>query len=374
VHSTIEISEAVEPSNLIPVKPKRYVLALDGVRFLAILVVILKHTGLGATSTFLPIRLLGSLVKIGGGVPLFFIISGYLITGILLDTRSSENRYRNFIARRSLRIFPLYFAYLLFAIALTRLLTPTHLHSIWVFTFYLQNIFVDRANNFGAILPVFHLWTLGVQEQFYLLWPVLIWSCSNLRHVRALCWGVLLGSFLIRAFVTIHLGDLVLADQLMPSRAGEMCLGGLLAVERYNESWISRIWPKLMLPLFAVVITLVLLHVENGKTGFLFVEEIVALVAACLLAAALIPASTTSRILSHRSLTSIGAKYSYGLFIFHPAILDFCSKVLHLGHSPVDSVERVLITLTASLILAILSYHCFEKPFLSLKRYFVAKL
>jgi peptidoglycan/LPS O-acetylase OafA/YrhL len=364
---------ATEPIAQIPIKPKRYVLALDGVRFLAILVVILKHTGLGATSTFLPLRILGSLVKIGGGVPLFFIISGYLITGILLDTRSSANRYRNFIARRSLRIFPLYFAYLALVIGTTRLFASTKFHNIWVFAFYLQNVFLHRANNFGSILPVYHLWTLGVQEQFYLVWPFLIWSCSTLRRVRGLCWSVLIGSFLIRAFITIHLGDLPLADQMMPSRAGEMCLGALLAVERYDESWLSRVWPKLMPPLAVLMVLFVFLRFEDGRVGLVLVEVTLAFLAACLLAAALVPNSLTTRILSNRVLTGIGGKYSYGLFMFHPSVLLFCEKVLRLGHTTANGIERIVITLSASLVLAVLSYHLFEKPFLTLKRFFAAR-
>jgi peptidoglycan/LPS O-acetylase OafA/YrhL len=366
--------EAVKPIAELPDKPRPYILALDGVRFLAIVVVILKHTGLNATSSFLPLRLLGSMVKIGGGVPLFFIISGYLISGILLDTRSSENRYRNFMARRSLRIFPLYFAYLFLAVALTWLTTSTPLHSIWVFVFYLQNIFLVRADNFGAVLPVFHLWTLGVQEQFYFAWPFLLWSCSSLRRVRSLCRGIVLGSILIRIFLTIHLGEFALAERLMPCRAGEMCLGTLLAVERYEETWISRIGPKLMAPLSVLLIVLVIRHTERGNVGMLFVEEVLALLAACLLAGALVPASRTSRFLSHRVFITIGGKYSYGLFMFHPVVLLlFCGKVLHLGNTSMAGVERVAVTLAGSLVLAVLSYHFFEKPFLSLKRYFPAR-
>jgi peptidoglycan/LPS O-acetylase OafA/YrhL len=355
------------------VKPKRYVLALDGVRFLAILVVILKHTGLGASSTFLPLRVLGSLVKIGGGVPLFFIISGYLITGILLDTRSTADRYRNFIARRSLRIFPLYFAYLFVTVGATWLFTSTHLHNIWVFAFYLQNIFVDRANTFGAVLPVYHLWTLGVQEQFYLLWPFLIWSCSTLRRTRILCWTVLIASFALRIYLTVHAGDIAVAGQLMPTRACEMAIGAILAIERYQETWISRVWPRLMMPLALMLVTLIYFRVEDLRPGLALVDITLALLAGCLLAAALLPNSLTARVLSKRIFTSIGGRYSYGLFMFHPAVLLFCKEVLHLGNTHANSIERVVITLSASLVLAILSYHLFEKPFLTLKRFFAAR-
>jgi peptidoglycan/LPS O-acetylase OafA/YrhL len=314
------------------------------------------------------------MVKIGGGVPLFFIISGYLISGILLETRTTDNRYRNFMARRSLRIFPLYFAYLFLVVALTWLTTSRPLHSIWVFAFYLQNIFLERADNFGAVLPVFHLWTLGVQEQFYFAWPFLLWGCSSLRRMRSLCWGIILGSVLIRMFLTIHLGEFGLAERLMPCRAGEMCLGTLLAVERYDETWISRIGPRLMAPLSLLLIVLVIRHTEGGNLGMLVVEEVLALLAACLLAGALVPASHTARILSHPLLTAIGGKYSYGLFMFHPVVLlFFCGKVLHLGNGSTAGIERLVVTLCGSLVLAVLSYHFFEKPFLSLKRFFPAQ-
>ena len=358
------------PISQASIKPKHYVLALDGVRCLAILIVVLRHTGFGASSAFLPLRLIGTLIKISGGVPLFFIISGYLITGILLEARSSENRYRNFIVRRALRIFPLYFAYLSLAIGLTWLFTSTHLHNIWIFVFYIQNMFPDRVNQFGAILPVYHLWTLGVQEQFYFLWPFVIWSCSSLRRVRGLCWTILVCSFLLRAFLTIHMGDSVLADRLMPTRACEICLGALLAVERYNKTWISHVLPKLMLPLATLLIVLACTRIEEKMPGLVLVEGTVALLAACLLAAALVPNSLTARILSLPLFTTIGRKYSYGLFILHPAVILFCEKVLHLNHTTADSIERTVFTLCASLLLAMLSYHFFEKPFLVLKRFF----
>src|SRR5690625_4685275 len=151
--------------------PHQYVKELDGVRGVAILLVILFHcfpsplTGLGWI-----------------GVDLFFVLSGFLITGILIDSKGNKRYYSNFIGRRILRIFPLYYLVLFIMLFLLPLIGRGFSsgsnysfylrHQGWFWS-YLQN-WLFSFHGFPKNLILSHFWSLGVEEQFYLVWPFLV--------------------------------------------------------------------------------------------------------------------------------------------------------------------------------------------------------
>lgn len=346
--------------------------ALDGMRLLAVLMVVFKHTGMGASSSFAPLRMVGIFAKVGSGVPLFFVISGFLITGILMDTAHTADRYRNFLARRSLRIFPLYYLYFAAAIVVTYFVTASWVKNPWVFAAYLQNVFLFRADQTNSQLPLYHLWTLGVQEQFYVLWPLLVWGCRSLRDVRKLCWLIFFASVACRIYV-ISAGEFRLSEVLMPCRAGEMSLGGLFALEYYGATWISKVWPKLMLPLGSALVLLIATGRYVHPFSLLLLQEVIALFSVALLAAVLVPGSWSSRMLGCRPMSYLGRRYSYGLFIFHPAVLIGCERLLHLGHGFRDGLERAAGTVVGGLLLSAIFYSIVENPCLRLKAYFSAR-
>src|SRR5207248_3717098 len=158
----------------------KYIPALDGVRLLAVGLVMLHHLTRGSqTSIFL--HLIGLQVNNGLGPTLFFVLSGVLLTTVIVDARGTDHRYRNFLTRRALRILPLYLGYLGVAVVATFWLTGQHLQNLWVFGFFLQNTFLTAASKTGSALPMYHLWTLAVQDQFYVLWPLLLWRCESIR-------------------------------------------------------------------------------------------------------------------------------------------------------------------------------------------------
>lgn len=346
-----------------------YVHALDGIRFLAVFMVLLKHTGFGASSHFAPIHMVGTLAKEGTGVPLFFVVSGFLITRILDGNRSGVQRYRNFVARRSLRIFPLYYAYVILC-AIVAFAAGHSLTHAWVYLLYLQNVFPALSSDNHGVLPMYHLWTLSAQEQFYLVWPLLVWACPDFRKVRRLCWTVVFLSFLVRLLVNRYL-PLAYSEQLMPCRAGEMALGGLFAMECYGRTWISSLGPKLLWFFLALSCGVALMHFGETPFGLMMLHEFIALFATSLLAAALDARTLTAKVLGVRWLAEIGRKYSYGLFIFHPMV---GSLIQRLGHLEVGSVAdgflRVAFTVVCSVFLAKLSYTYFERHALHLKRFF----
>ena len=174
------------------------------------------------------------------GVDLFFVLSGFLITSILLDTKAQPHFFRNFYVRRTLRIFPLYYAILVATLVLPPLLwsgaADSKLFSViaarapWFWT-YTANI--DIALHDWEIAGVLgHFWSLAVEEQFYLLWPALVWFCplNRLRHV---CVGLIVVAVVTRT--ALWSADMSLAGfTLMPARADALAIGAWVAATRHS--------------------------------------------------------------------------------------------------------------------------------------------
>ena len=208
--------------------------ALDGVRGLAILLVIAFHArvvfGSTAEIPYLGFRLLG----LGwSGVDLFFVLSGFLITGILLDSCESPTYFRTFYLRRVLRIFPLYFAYLFLILVVARFtwlaISGTDLwqstNPWWYFT-YLLNWKADHGYN-DHVLG--HLWSLAIEEQFYMVWPAVVWLAPR-RHLQWLCLAVAAGALGARFWMGSHGFDSEAVYRMTPGRMDTLALGAFVAV------------------------------------------------------------------------------------------------------------------------------------------------
>src|SRR2546427_8382575 len=186
---------------------------LDGLRGVAVLLVLLIHAIWGplrpATAS---IDVVVRAVAYAGwmGVDLFFVLSGFLITGILLDTRGQPGWWPNFIARRALRIFPLYYGALtVLFVLLPRLarwsepqFTTLQANQTWYWT-YTVNLLAALTQGRGTPLSTLHFWSLSVEEQFYLIWPLIVWACKPRSLLRVIGLIVIGGlSFLLR--VVLH--------------------------------------------------------------------------------------------------------------------------------------------------------------------------
>ena len=176
--------------------------ALDGIRGAAAAAVFIYHYGGGARSSNPAFRLSGQAVHLGWvGVSLFFVLSGFLISGILLDSFERPGWWKTFYIRRTLRIFPLYYTALLGGMLVHLLLRVpwSSIAPVWPFFFYLQDI--PGLVRFELLSPLFvlgHFWSLAVEEQFYLFWPFLLLLASRRGRVRRLCLGVCLLSLIFR--------------------------------------------------------------------------------------------------------------------------------------------------------------------------------
>jgi peptidoglycan/LPS O-acetylase OafA/YrhL len=365
--------------------------ALDGLRGAAILMVLVYHFTLygGMQPDTAPDALYAGVAMLGWvGVDLFFVLSGFLITGILRDTRDEPFYFRNFYARRTLRIFPVYYATLIVAFGLIpalftisdgfeRLLGD----QLWYWT-YLVNFEVAR-DYWPEFFALGHLWSLAVEEQFYLLWPLLVF-CVRGRRLGAVCIAIVAAAPLIR-WGLVQAGSTLGAYVLMPARSDALALGALIALIARKPGGVARL-ARSVRPVMAVSASALLaMLLWRGGLGTedrvvqVFGFSAVALFFGALLVLALAaPAeSALGKLLRNRALRITG-QYSYALYLFHHPIAIF----LGANYMPVGSLPRLLgsqlpaqvfffaVAGAASFALAWLSWRLIELPFLRLKTRF----
>lgn len=224
--------------------------ALDGVRGIAIVLVLLHHFTVFDPRTRADAWLSFSTLLGWSGVDLFFVLSGFLITGILLDARGSDRYFSSFYARRILRIFPLY--YLIVALSFIVLPLFPRWHQLlvgsgdiaqWPYWTYLVNFAIADRNDFQhGVLDV--AWSLAIEEQFYLLWPAVVWLLSP-RWLGALCIAIVVAAPVLRSVALAGGADPVDVYVLPYLRADALALGGLLAwlARRHQLSSLRRFGP-----------------------------------------------------------------------------------------------------------------------------------
>src|SRR5690349_13571972 len=176
---------------------------LDGLRALAIIPVIFLHT-YPRDGMWRWLRVVGDAGWMG--VDLFFVLSGFLITGILYDTLGERHCYRNFIARRTLRIFPLYFGCLCVFVSLARWFSPSDWDRMnawggpWWFFVYLGNVREVWMNSSPPIFSFVPMWSLQVEEQFYLVYPLIVLSLGR-SHLKRFLIACVIAAPLIRTCI-----------------------------------------------------------------------------------------------------------------------------------------------------------------------------
>jgi peptidoglycan/LPS O-acetylase OafA/YrhL len=315
------------------------------------------------------------------GVDLFFVLSGYLITSIILRDADSPNFYRTFYARRTLRIWPIYYLTLLGLVAINPFLAePDRLLDLPYALTYTQNIPFYWGQVPPPTHPAFdHAWTLAIEEQFYLIWPALVvWAGP--RRLVPLC------LLTIGIALACRSGDgwIVprLPERLLVSRCDGFALGGLLAWAFAEGGWAAR-RRDLASMTFGAITSLASAYLiwgcwTSGALSFIGLptpmdpaETIFAF--ACLFAGVigLVTLHAGSRWLAplrFRPLAYLG-QISYGLYLYHYVvywIIDGCHqrpRSLLIGQSWTTQALK----LGASLSVAVLSWHLIERPILRWK-------
>lgn len=361
--------------------------ALDGLRGLAILLVLVTHFTVLTPMTAAD-RAVAAVAEHGWwGVDLFFVLSGFLITGILLDAKGGPNFFRNFYARRTLRIFPLYYAVVFFTLVVLPLVpSPTARdyaalegNPAW-YWLYLSNFDMALEGRFtNRILSV--TWSLAIEEQFYLVWPLLVFFLS--RRALAVASVVLIVTAVAsRTFLLLSPAyNGLMLYMPTPCRTDALALGALLALawRSPNGLALSRVLALRALP--AVAVGLVLVHLipweyRGRAMGGTVLFTLVALLFASLLTLTLTTPGLAS-VFATPALTTLG-KYSYALYLLHlPVATILRDRVFPptafpklLGSALPGQLLFYALATAASLALAVLSYHLFEKHFLKLKRHF----
>jgi peptidoglycan/LPS O-acetylase OafA/YrhL len=363
------------------------ILALDGVRGVAVLLILFHHLVLasGIDQVFWWDRQVYKIACSSWlGVDLFFVLSGFLITGILFNSKGSNQYFRSFYGRRVLRIFPLYYGYLILAL----LLIPIFLQhesgqelietQAW-YWLYLSNVHVALEGwpNLGV---VGHFWSLAIEEQFYLLWPLAVWALTR-RQLLFLAAACFLGAVAFRIVMPSSLDIYV----LLPTRMDALAAGAFLALVVRGENGISVLgkWPMFLFSACSTILLAIYLKAGGWLSyndplvsiiGYTFIATAFASLIALLLTAE--PRSWLCRIFSGRSLVFLG-KYSYGLYVLHIPVIWFLeSNGLQTGLFPRlwgSSLPGVLVFCVIggglSVLCAMASYHLWEARFLRLKRY-----
>ncbi len=348
--------------------------ALDGLRGIAIILV-LAHGFDVIQTKHGPGHAVDVALDLGWiGVQLFFVLSGFLITGILLDTRRAEGYYKNFLIRRVLRIFPLYYAVLFVAFVIAPHIVnvpPGHgEHQLWLWT-YLANF----AEPFGRGEPVFpHFWSLAVEEQFYIVWPLVVYLVGRKGTIGV---GIALVAIAIaaRIYVRGHYNELA-AYTFTPCRMDALAIGAIAAAMIRGERTRSVIAHQ-RATLMAVAGSLVV--IGGAAIGHLLREgpnmqtsgyTVIAIGFALILVAAMPPRRLPARLLGFAPLRTIGL-YSYGMYVFHAPLHVYVGlPILERIDPTYGTVSGIIYAVVLGLVtlgLAMLSYHLFEVRFLRLK-------
>ncbi|MCU1321457.1 MAG: hypothetical protein JWM43_1106 [Acidobacteriaceae bacterium] len=373
--------------NFQPINFKTRFPALDGIRALAVTMVFFAHYGGGAHGGIV-LQLLNQLRSRGWtGVDLFFALSGFLITGILFDTRSDSHYFKRFFARRSMRIFPVF--YLVCAVLL--LLTPVfHYQWHWLqltFLVYFGNFFgnynFDLYNIVSptvrsASVSIAHFWSLCVEEQFYLLWPIAVWLVRDrirLIWIASIFSGIAL---LLRIWwCIVHpISPETWIVRTLPFRMDALLLGGILALVLRgpnSDRW-QRSCKWIFLGSLAILVPILLRQQGPGLDSPLVLTlgfTLIAFASVGLIGVTLRSGSPVFRLFHLWPLRVIG-KYSYGFYIFHMLYqwvwIQFLVFAYNKTHSrAISGVLELAGAYIFTFLLAKLSYDLFEVRFLRWK-------
>jgi len=367
---------------------KKRIPELDGVRGIAILMAMSFHIPPHAALFFdSPLaKFFYSISQMGwAGVDLFFVLSGFLITNILLEKKGQKNYFRNFYMRRVLRIFPVYYLCLtiLFIAGFYDSTATGESNSsimLWFYSYMHNWLF---ALGSGQVLYFGHFWSLAIEEQFYLFWPFVVYYADQ-KLLTKIGGIAIVGALLLRIYFVFIQGQTSLINTFpyfsTVARIDSLLIGAMVAIGFRSITSIEGLTKDAQkgLALSAIIVMACILVQPASPLYNNGAMLTVGFSGLALLTAALIilllnknESNFARRIFRSRILTFFG-KYSYALYVFHwPVTSYFVEYFLKKGYQGfVPWVVFIVGAFTITLILALLSWNLMEKPILGLKRYF----
>lgn len=363
--------------------------SLDGLRGLCILLVVFHNLypyGSGLHNVVeSSIRLVANMGWIG--VQWFFVLSGFLITGILVKLKDVDGGLKHFYIRRALRIFPIYYLTLVLFILVLPLVgfvtsnTQSLIdHQAWYWLYM-----VNWMPAFGIKDGGFpHLWSLAVEEQFYCIWPWLIFWLSR-RWMVVVCVFCVMSSPILRYLIVVfdESDAKDIAYDITIVRWDALALGALYAFAMVNtgwKAWVDKQGAKCAIAVFVIILIVIALNRSFTAVGpdfLVFNQTLAALLGVVLLNESLNRISLLKGKLGdffHSSFLRMLGKYSYAIYIFH-LIIDFLMRPLvssakegfaTLNPALID-FTAFIVNVVAAVILAAISWHFVEEPLLKLK-------
>jgi peptidoglycan/LPS O-acetylase OafA/YrhL len=368
----------------------KHVGVLDGFRGVAVLAVVAAHFWSIEAGT----GLLGWLTAVCGsgwiGVELFFVLSGFLITGILCDNKRTArgwSYFKAFYGRRLVRIFPLYYACLLIAFVIVPAFVPNSfwahypdshelmsetIQNQWWFWAYLSNFYM--AHGEGVFFGMGAIWSLAIEEQYYLAWPLLVYLCSTAR-LTGICGFLLATGFMARVYLATqgrhheiymytftHLDPIVVGSLLALWVRRDDAFGrrfvGLARWASYGAvgafvAYTAFVGPVDSMAYWVQIIGFPVIALGCGAMLYTLYAE----------AQLDQSASWLTRVFDIGALKNVG-KYSFAIYLFHFPILRLISTL------KLNGFATIALALAATYALSWVSFHGFEKHFLALKKYF----
>jgi len=337
-------------------KEKTYFKGLNGLRAIAALGVVISHVA--SIQTYFHHY----------AVIIFFTLSGFLITYLLLaeKDRTATIDLKKFYARRILRIWPLYFFYILLVFFIhTYLIGDRVINADYLgyFLVFFQNIPITYLRKSPTDMS--HLWSIGIEEQFYLFWPLVLTFIKNKKRFLII---FIIAALIIQAIVkvyTIKTGDISLFYFLSSFRFDCMAIGALFATLYFEKNTILLHQTNSMWIPIAFWISVLFASIYKFNLFPIYSDEIGSLITAAFIVNQVTNTKKRS-VLENKPMIFIG-KISYGIYIYH---ILMCSLLLHIFKIyGIHPYFKLLIpaVLILTILVSYLSYELLEKPFLKIK-------
>ena len=375
-----------------PLRFRGHIPGLDGLRGVAIIMVLLCHFYYPAESFISALHpligpvLLKATSACAFGVELFFVISGFLITGILLDSRKNTNYFKVFYMRRILRIFPIYYAALCFIFVLLPRVYDIDAaaqnigsRQIWLWIYLSNAPWSGWGWDSSTLYLLGHFWSLCVEEHFYVMWPFAVYVFDSRRLARVCLLG--LGfCFSLRVWHALPASPSILGWSTLTKLDG-LFVGALLALGCRDKTIGCRISRLNLRSLWGSgLVTILLLGIPRNSHGAWW--DVVIELPCVIFCGSILVKTLSSDVgklqgLLHNNVLRSFGKYSYGIYVIHFICLPSFQRLFQhdwlLSSFRFPMFGQIIfyaLTISSSYLLAFGSWHLMEKHFLSLKRHF----